>query len=90
MTLSENFVTTRTVMLRDRGERIEYIRNASTSHTEERLDVSTVESWIVDVLAMSEEDTDYNARMACARAELLGGTDEQWDNTIELWAMGVL
>jgi hypothetical protein len=87
MTLSENCVTTRKVILRDRGERLEYIRNASTSHAEERLDVATVQDWIVDVLAMSTDDTEHNERMAYARAELLAGSDKQWDECVNLWSL---
>jgi predicted NAD/FAD-binding protein len=84
MQLEKNMTTTRTVMLRDLGERIEYIRNASTSHSDERLDPREVQAWIVGLTA---ETSDLDVSRSLAMAEMASGTDSQWGSCVELWAL---
>lgn len=84
MQLEKNVTTTRTVMLRDRGERIEYIRNASTTHEDERLSPATIQAWVVE---LTDDTSDYEAGRARAMAELSSGTGSQWDACVELWSL---
>jgi hypothetical protein len=84
MQLEKNVTTTRVVMLRDLGERLEYIRNASTSHVDERLDPREVQAWIVEV---TDDTRDLDVSRSLAMAELAGGTDSQWGACVELWAL---
>jgi hypothetical protein len=71
-------------MLRDRGERLEYIRNSSTTHCDERFSSATIQAWIVE---LTDGRDDLDVRMAIAAEDLLGGTVDQWENCVALWAL---